>query len=179
MKLITLSLLALSLTVLSCGSSRTGTTTTTTTTAHEARTDAPVAITTTFTNQYPTATNVVWLPYEQVAVPIDWEMTSWSVLDAGDYVAQFDMNGQKYYAWYDASGTWIGSTAPVMDTGTLPAAVRDMLSTKYSGYTIDKVQKEFEKSRTMYEIKLKKTDDDKIKLLVDEQGNVLKEKLKD
>jgi hypothetical protein len=179
MKLITLSLVALSLIALSCGSSRTGTTTTTTTTAHEARTGAPVAITTTFTSQYPTATNVIWAPYEQVAAPIDWEMTGWTTMDAGDYVVQFEMDGQKYVAWYDASGDWIGSAVPVSDHGTLPAAVRDMLSTKYSGYAIDKVQKEFEKSRTLYEIKLKKTDDDKIKLLVDEQGNVIKEKLKD
>lgn len=178
MKLTTLCLVALSLTVLSCGSSRTGTTTTTTTTAHEAHTGAPVAITTTFTSQYPTATNMVWSPYEQVVVPIDWDMAGWTIMDAGDYMVQFDMDGQKYYAWYDASGTWIGSAVAVADNSTLPAAVRDMLSTKYSGYAIDKVQKEFEKSRIMYEIKLKKNDDDKIKLLVDEQGNVIKEKLK-
>lgn len=172
-----LSLAALSIVLLSCGSPQPATSTTTT--AHEAHATVPAGINTTFMAQYPTATNVVWSPYDQVTIPIDWEFSGWTAMDAGDYVARFDMDGQKYYAWYDAAGDWIGTAVALSDPSALPQAVKDLLSTKYSGYSVVSVQREIEKSRTAYEIKLKKTDDDKIKLLVDENGAVLKEKLKD
>lgn len=173
-----LSLVALSAVVLSCGSPQT-TTSTTTTTAHEAHVTVPAGIQTSFTAQYPNAANVVWSPHEQVTVPIDWELTGWATMDAGDYVARFDMDGQKYYAWYDAKGDWIGTAVALNDPSALPQAVKDLLTTKYSGYNVESVQREIEKNRTAFEIKLKKSDDDKIKLLVDENGAVLKEKLKD
>lgn len=173
-----LHLAAFSLVLLSCSSPQT-TTSTTTTSTNEARITVPTGIQTAFTAQYPTATAVVWAPYEQVSMPIDWDLSGWTTVDAGDYVARFDMDGQKYYAWYDASGEWIGTVAAVPDPSTLPQAIRDLLSTKYSGYNVESVQREMEKKRTAYEIKLKKNDDDKIKLLVDENGVVLKEKLKD
>lgn len=161
------------------GMGNTDTTVVTTTTVHTAQADVPAVITTTFTTRYPNATNVVWSPYDRVTIPIDWEMTGWPVLDAGDYVVEFDQDGQHYYAWYDASGKWIGSSSMLANHGDLPKAVRDLLMTKYSGYTIDKVEREYEEERMVYEIKLKKTDDDKVKLHVSEQGVILKEKLKD
>ena len=186
-----LSMLALCILAASCGTttSTTGTTdgttagttttTTTTTTAHQAHADVPVTINTAFMTQYPDATNVMWSPYDKVVVPIDWEMTGWPALDGGDYVVTFERAGQKYYAWYDASGTWIGTTSMLTNHSNLPVAVSTLLSTKYSGYNIEKIEQEWDKSRTVYEIKLKKSDDDKIKLHVTEQGAVLKEKMKD
>jgi hypothetical protein len=175
MKLKILSLIAFPVVLLSCGTPAT----TTTTTAHEARIAVPTAISTSFTDQYPNATNVVWTPYDQVTLPIDWELAGWTTMDAGDYVARFDMNGEKYYAWFDANGDWIGTAVVVNDPAILPQAVRDVLNTKYSGYNVETIQREMEKGRTAYEIKLKKTDDDKIKLLINENGAVLKEKFKD
>jgi hypothetical protein len=142
-------------------------------------TGTPTVIITSFQTKYPNAANVTWSPYDKVTVPIDWEMTGWTPLDAGDYVAEFDMNGQKYYAWYDASGKWIGSSSMLANHSDLPKAVRDLLVSKYNGYTIDKVEREFDDNHTVYEIRLKKTDDDKVKLHVSEQGMVLKEKKKD
>jgi hypothetical protein len=140
---------------------------------------APTALQPVFVAQYPKATNVVWAPYDVAVVPIDWEMTGWTVLDASDHAVTFDMDGQRYLAWYDADGTWIGSTNVVDDYSKLPAAIQSVLNTKYSGYTIQKVHQEMWKDQLAYEIKLKKTDDDKVKLIVDNQGNILKEKLKD
>jgi hypothetical protein len=187
MKSIILGMLAVALVALACGSYRTTTTTATTTvdttiattTTHQALADVPVVITTTFTTQYPNATNVIWSPYDRIELPIDWEMTGWPALDTNDYVVEFDMNGQKYYAWYDASGKWIGSSSMLANHGNLPAPVRDLLLQKYNGYTIEKVEQEFDAAGTRYEIKLKKSDEDKVKLHVNEQGVVLKEKLKD
>lgn len=173
-----LSLAALSIVLLSCGSQQT-TTSTTSTTAHEALATVPSGIQTSFIAQYPNAKNVVWAPFEQVTVPIDLEMSGWNTIDAGDYVARFDMDGLKYYAWYDANGEWIGTAYSVSDVSALPQAVRNVLNTKYSSYSVVSIQREEEKDQKAYEIKLKRTDDDKIKLLIDENGAILKEKLKD
>lgn len=139
----------------------------------------PNNVTTVFVAQYPNASNVVWTAYDAAVVPIDWEMTGWTALDASDHAVAFDMDGDRYYAWYDSDGTWIGSTYAVNDFTKLPAAVQSVLNTKYSGYTVQKVHQETWKDRMAFEIKLKKTDDDKVKLLIDSQGNILKEKLKD
>ncbi|HEY1114340.1 MAG TPA: PepSY-like domain-containing protein [Chitinophagaceae bacterium] len=190
-----LSILTVGLVAFSCGTTTTSTTGTdtaataatgtmdttvvTTTTVPAAQADVPTVITTTFTTRYPNATNAVWSPYDRVTIPIDWEMTGWSALDAGDYVVEFDQDGQHYYAWFDASGKWIGSSSMLANHGDLPKAVRDLLVTRYNGYTIDKVEREYEEAGMVYEIKLKKTDDDKVKLHVSEQGTVLKEKKKD
>ncbi|HYE53256.1 MAG TPA: PepSY-like domain-containing protein [Chitinophagaceae bacterium] len=139
----------------------------------------PDNLQTSFTTQYPNATNITWAAYDVAVVPIDWEMTGWTALDASDHAVSFDMDGQRYYAWYDSDGTWIGSTYVVNDYSKLPAAVQSVINTKYSGYTIQKVHQEMWKDQLAYEIKLKRTDDDKVKLIVDNQGNILKEKLKD
>ena len=139
----------------------------------------PDNLQTVFVAQYPGATNVKWAAYDVAVVPIDWEMTGWTVLDPSDHTVMFDMDGQNYIAWYDSDGTWVGSTYIVNDYTKLPSAVQSLLSTKYAGYTIQKVHQEMWKDQMAYEIKLKKTDDDKIKLVVDNNGNVLKEKLKD
>jgi hypothetical protein len=139
----------------------------------------PNNVQTVFVAQYPNASNVVWSAYDVAVVPIDWEMTGWTTLDKSDHLVMFDMDGDRYYAWYDADATWVGSTYAVNDFTKLPAAVQSVLNSKYSGYTVQKVHQESWKDRMAYEIKLKKTDDDKVKLLVDSDGNILKEKLKD
>jgi hypothetical protein len=139
----------------------------------------PNNVQTVFVAQYPNAANVVWSAYDVAVVPIDWEMTGWSALDANDHLVMFDMDGDRYYAWYDSDGTWIGSTYAISDFAKLPSAVQSVLNSKYNGYTIQKVHQESWKDRMAYEIKLKKTDDDKVKLLIDKDGNIIKEKLKD
>lgn len=200
-----LSLLVVAAVAFSCSSTRTTSTTTTsdnaarmdtatadvtTTTApttapatdtamQTAGAGTPTVIITSFQTRYPTATNATWSPYDRVAIPIDWEMTGWTPLKQGDYVVEFDQDGQHYYAWYDASGKWIGSSSMLANHGDLPKAVRDLLVSKYNGYTITKVEREYDDSGTKYELKLKKTDDDEVKLHVSEQGAVLKEKRKD
>jgi len=131
-----------------------------------------------FDLQYPTATNVVWSSYDpNVVILNDWDLAGWTVIDADDYVVQFDMDNEKYYAWYDTNSEWIGTAYVVNDFTTLPDMVRGTIDSKYPGYTISKVNKEFHKDRIAYEIVLKDGDTKQV-VLMDLNGVVLKSKMK-
>ena len=131
-----------------------------------------------FDLQYPTATNVVWSAYDpNVVILNDWDMTGWAVIDADDYVVTFDMDNEKYYAWYDSNGDWVGSAYVVSDFSTLPNAVRDAINAKFPGYSISKANKEIHKDRIAYEVVLKDGDTKQI-ALIDLNGMVLKSKVK-
>jgi len=154
-------------------------TTTQQSTSDNAALAVPNSITTNFSVQYPDASNVTWGRFDANAVPIDWEMTGWEALDAEDYAVTFSVGNDRYIAWYDANGAWVGTTSAVTDYTRVPANIHNMLKEKYPDYTIDKVERETWKDQLAYEIKLKKADDSKVKLLVSESGIILKEKLKD
>lgn len=131
-----------------------------------------------FDLQYPAATNVVWSSYDpNVVILNDWELAGWTVIDADDYVVQFDMDNEKYYAWYDSNGEWIGSAIAVNDYTTLPTMVRDAINTKYPGYTISSANKEFHKDRVAYEVVLRDGDTRQV-ALIDLNGVVIKSKMK-
>ena len=131
-----------------------------------------------FNLQYPGATNVVWNNYDpNVVILNDWDVSGWTVIDADDYAVQFDMDNEKYYAWYDTNGEWIGTAYVVNDFTALPGMVRSTIDTKYPGYTISKVNKEFHKDRIAYEIVLKDGDTKQV-VLMDLNGVVLKSKMK-
>ena len=137
--------------------------------------NVPVSVQTSFTTQYPTATTVVWVPYDANNVPIDLDLAGWSALDNSDYVATFTINNDQYYAWYDVNGNWIGSTYAVHDFKTLPSPVSSMIPDKFPGYTITSVNSEMQKDKMAYEILLK-NGDSKAKLVVDANGNIIKQK---
>jgi len=139
--------------------------------------DVPTGIRSSFAIAYPDATNVVWNRYDMNNVPIDWELAEWNTLGANDYAVTFNMGNDQYYAWYDANGNLIGTVTVVNDYSRLPYAVNTTLREKYSGYTLDSVEKEMVGSKTAYELKLSQGDN-RIKLLVDSDGTVLKEKMK-
>jgi hypothetical protein len=136
---------------------------------------APASAQTAFTTQYPTATNAVWTTYDVATVPIDWELAGWTTVDAGDYLVRFDMDNENYYAWYDESGNWIGSAYVVKDVSTIPAAITKSVNDQFAGYTITSVNREFQKDRMLYEVELKGPTN-KMKLLVDGNGTVVKQK---
>jgi hypothetical protein len=174
MKSTMMSLIAAMALLLSCSSSRT-----TTSTSSNQALGVPVGIQSSFQAQYPTAANVTWSKYDAATVPIDWEMTGWSTLSPDDYVVSFDVGNERYYSWYTANGTWVGTTHTVNNHSALPIGVSNLLKERFSGYSIDKIQRELWKDQLAYEIKLKKSDDDKVKLLVDAKGNIIKQKMKD
>jgi hypothetical protein len=136
----------------------------------------PAGIRSSFSAQYPDATTVVWNNYDAATVPVDWELNGWTALDNDDYAVTFNMGNDKYYSWYDANGNWIGSAYSITDYSKLPYVVNTMLKDKYNTYTIESVEKESWGNQTAYEVKLKNSDDSKLKLLVDADGNILKQK---
>ena len=171
MKLQIMSLLVATTLIVSCGPTKYGSS------SSNAAYGTPTVITTSFETQYPTASNVVWSSYDPAVVPVDFELNGWSELTSGDYMVKFDLGTEKYYAWYDAKGEWIGSAYVVSNYTTLPSAVNTMLNDKFNGYSIEMAQKELWKESMAYEIRLK-NGDNRVKLLVDGNGNILKQKTK-
>lgn len=138
---------------------------------------APPGVQTAFTTQYPNAINIVWSTYDAAVVPIDWELAGWATLDEGDYLVRFDMDNENYYAWYDDSGNWVGTTYVIRDHATVPSAVTEAATKQFPGYTISNVNREFQKDRIAYEVEMK-SGDTKAKLLIDANGNIIKQKSK-
>lgn len=131
-----------------------------------------------FDLQYPNATNVTWSMYDpDVVILNDWDLAGWTVIDADDYVVEFEMDGEKYHAWYDSNGEWIGSAYAVSNFTALPEMVKTEISAKYPGYTIRSVNKEFHKERVAYEVVLANGDSKQV-ILMDLNGVVLKSKMK-
>lgn len=135
----------------------------------------PSGIKSNFAVQYPDAANIVWNSYDASIVPVDWELNGWTALDNQDYAVTFDMGSNKYYAWYDANGTLVGTTYAVTDYSQLPYKVNMMLQNSYKDYSIESVQRVMWGTQTAYEVKLK-NGESKTKLLIDSEGNVLKQK---
>jgi hypothetical protein len=134
--------------------------------------------TTAFDMKYPTATNIVWNSYDPNTVIVhEWDLADWAVIDANDYVVQFDMDGEKYYAWYDSNGEWIGSAYVISDYSRIPADVSTTIERKFPGYSIMNINREFYGDREAYEVVLK-SDDRKYVALIDSGGTLIKSKLK-
>ncbi|HEX6193564.1 MAG TPA: PepSY-like domain-containing protein [Chitinophagaceae bacterium] len=174
----------------SCGENSTTETKTnadTSTTATTPRTDVsepvntstslnvPEPTRTAFTTKYPNAANVSWRRYEPVNT-IDWDWTGWPKMDTSDYAVSYNADGSEHWAWYDQDNNWIGTVSSVTDFASLPAAVTKTVQAQYPGYTITSVDKENDKNRVAYEIELNKGNE-KAKLLVAEDGKVIKKKV--
>ncbi len=131
-----------------------------------------------FVAQYPNGTNVVWSYYDpNVIILDDWELAGWTTPDVSDYVVRFNMDEEDYYAWYDSDGTWIGTAYVIRDHTRLPVSINNSIHALYPSYTMTKVNREFYADRSVYEVTLK-NDTNKVVLLVDDYGNVLKTKVK-
>ncbi len=137
----------------------------------------PANISASFNTRYPKASNVKWYQYNSTTIPIEWDLTGWPALSDRDFAVMYDMDSVNYYAWYDAQGNWVGSTNQMKDFAGLPAPVVKMLSAKYAGYTISDVHTETYKDLSAYQVELKRGND-KVKMVVDPNGNVLKQKTK-
>jgi hypothetical protein len=117
-----------------------------------------------------------WSAYDSLAaVPIDMRLTGWKNLDADDHMVKFDLNGDTYYAWFDSEGKWIGSASPFADIDKLPAAVKtainNAIKTRYSGYAVSQVNREFQPGKKSYEVELSK-DDSKVRMMVSSNGKI-------
>jgi hypothetical protein len=148
------------------------TTVTTSTTDNAMVVEAPQNIRTSFESKYPQATNIRWQYHRPDIADIDWDWSGWTGLDDRDYAVSYNWDGNEYWAWYDQDGNWIGTVNRVADHASLPTAVNTTIKTNYSGNSIVSVDRENDKDRTVYEIDL----DNGAKLLVDENGKILKQK---
>jgi hypothetical protein len=137
----------------------------------------PDNIQSSFTMRYPKATNVKWYQYNSKTVPIDWDLAGWPALSNKDYAVMYELDNVPYYSWYDWQGNWIGSTSSMKDFAGLPAPVSQMISSRYAGYTIKDVHSETYKDMAAYQVELSKGGE-KVKLVVDPNGNILKQKTK-
>lgn len=131
-------------------------------------------IKTKFTEKYPTAKDIEWTRYETAPQDIDWELTGWPTLDTMDYAARYTIDSSNYWSWYTPEGEWIG-TLSTINNNELPSAVNQTLQSQFAGYSVTSINKEHDKKRTAYEIKLE-NGADKMKALIDENGNVIKKK---
>ncbi len=147
-------------------------TTTSTDNAMVGTIEAPASVRTAFETKYPQATNVRWQYYRPDLADFEWDWSGWPSLDTSDYAVSYNWDGSDYWAWYDQDGNWIGSVSRISDHSSLPAAVNTTINNQYAGRTIISVDRENDKNRTAYEIDL----DNGTKLLIDENGKILKKK---
>jgi len=155
-------------------------TTTTTTTTKTVRTvEVTPVIKASFEKSYPAAKEVAWVKYEPMpeTESIDWEMTGWPTLDTSDYMANFTIDNSPYWSWYTYEGDWVGTYTPINTSG-LPDPVNATVQKEFPGYTISSVNKEMDKHRTAYEIKMQ-NGEDKMKALIGADGKLLKKKGKE
>lgn len=136
--------------------------------------EPPEVASTNFQRDYPQATQVTWNRYVTVPDIIDWEFTGWPTWDTSYYVVSFYDDGYNNWLVYDPAGEWRYSITS-MSVSNLPSNISKVLSTQFPGYTIVSVDKENDKNRSAYEVKMEKGSD-KVKVLIDEQGNVMKKK---
>ncbi len=137
-------------------------------------------IKTSFTEKYPKAADVQWTSYEDMQplrYDIDWELAGWPQPDTSYYTAYYIIDTIPYWSWYNKEGDWVATVTPVNTSG-LPDAVNNVLQSQFAGYTIVSATKENDKNRAAYEIKMEKGED-KMKLLIDEKGNIMKKKGKE
>ena len=157
--------------VVSCG------TTNNTSVSENAAFGAPDRIHAVFTNQYPRANYISWNRYNSNTPTIlDWEFAGWSAIDETDYTVRFTLDTFNYHAWYDDNGDWIGSAYFIRTSKALPDAVKNTLKAQFGAYNFDTAVREFREDDETFEIKLKNGDANKVKLLVDNNGNILKQK---
>jgi len=156
--------------------SSTTTTTTDNSTASSGATNVEVvpAAKTSFESKYPGASNVTWTYYEPYS-DIDWEWAGWPALDTKDYAVRYNLDGNDYYTWYDQDGNWVGTTTIVANYSNLPAPVNSAIKREFKDYTITSVNKENDKNREAYEVKLEKGSD-KVRALITADGTVFKKK---
>ena len=157
--------------LLSCG------TTSNNSVSENAALGAPDRIQTIFLSQYPSANYITWNRYNaNMPTILDWEFAGWPATDENDYTVRFTLDTFNYHAWYDGSGDWIGSAYVLRAAKALPDAVNHTLKAQFGAYNFDGAVREFKKDDEAYEIKLKNGEANKLKVLIDENGNILKQK---
>ncbi len=135
-------------------------------------------IQTKFVEKYPTASNVQWVRYRDAPVTDnDWDITDWYTVDTMDYAARYVVDNKEYWSYFTPKGEWI-STYSDIQSSEVPAALNKTLLNQFPEYKITFVNKENYKNKTAYKVKLE-NGDNKMKVVMDENGNIMKQKGKE
>ena len=117
--------------------------------------DIPANVKTTFSKQFPKATNVKW----------DKENNN-------EWEAEFKMNGKEYSANFDNNGKWM-ETEYEIAAKEIPITVKTTLDIEFKAYKIEEAAISETKSGKLYEFDLKK-DGKKTEVAIDVNGKVVK-----
>ena len=91
------------------------------------------------------------------------------------FTAKFQLDGKDYEAHFDNDGNWKESLTKI-DESDLPAAVRDgHAKSKYSDWSIDKVEKIESADKVQYRLQVKKGDLKKKVLYYTSEGKLTKD----
>lgn len=67
------------------------------------------------------------------------------------YIADFSLDGKKYFAYYAADGAWKGTESPVKRTKDLPAAVKTgWKNSGYSAWYVEDIKKILTPEQPLY-----------------------------
>ncbi|GEQ85710.1 hypothetical protein ULMS_12180 [Patiriisocius marinistellae] len=117
----------------------------------------PDNLITSFNKAYPTATNV------------EWE------LEEMNYKVEFDFNSIENEIWYSKEGI-IVKIEKELTKNQLPSAISDVVQSKYPKYNIDEIELTEENGNNTYELELEKWFAKDVKIVITEDGNILRTK---
>ena len=116
----------------------------------------PAVVENSFSQQFPTASNVSWENDTQYATPY--------------LKAEFWVDGVEAEAWYTADGTWVKTEKDF--NGTLPQAVDAYIASHYPGFRIDDKEIVETPTQTFYKIELEQGKHE-VELSITQEGEVL------
>ena len=122
-------------------------------------TNLPKVVENAFNDKYPQTT---W---------VEWERK------AGDYAAEFRMDGMVLEAWHDNQGSWSMTESDLGRNLTLlpQSAQTTFQSSGYSEWTVDDIDKYECLDKTFYLIEVKKAGEKDRKLFYSQDGSLLKD----
>tara|TARA_R100000935_G_C2794954_1_gene147737 strand:- start:548 stop:985 length:438 start_codon:yes stop_codon:yes gene_type:complete len=101
------------------------------------------------------------------ASDVEWEK------EGMNFKVEFDNEKMENEIWYSTEGTMVKSEMEI-DENDLPSAISEMIKSKYPEYNVDEVDLINEDGKKMYEIELEKWFSDDVKLLLTENGELVK-----
>ena len=122
--------------------------------------EVPSEVKAAFSRKFPAATGIKW----------DKE-------NDNEWEAEFTWNEKEYSANFDNQGTWM-ETEYKISTDEIPVAVKTTLDEEFTGYTIEESELSETAVGKIYEIELKKGEEE-LEVTIDMKGNVIqKEQIK-
>ncbi len=123
-----------------------------------AQTNAPTAVTTAFSQKFPTVKKAKWNKENET----EWE-------------AEFKMNGKEYSANFTAEGIW-KETEYEISAAEIPVAVKQTLARDFTGYKIEESEISETAAGKIYEFALEKGESE-LEVGIAPDGTVIKKEV--